>query len=123
VHAAEKPAYPQCDKGAGIRLGLYRVAKPIIEISRGIGRLAIGVLRGTGDLVSHTSALGPDVACCAAKAFFDVPAKFARSPLKAIFIHVSFLQNSQGQARQNKSPIGSSFLCRLAKALLLLDPD
>ena len=92
VHAAEKPAYPQCNEGAGVGLGLNCIAKLLIEISRGISRLAIGVLRGTGDLVSHTSALGRHVACCAAKAFFDLPAQFAGSSLKAIFIHVSFLQ-------------------------------
>jgi hypothetical protein len=64
--------------------------------------LAIGVLRGTGELVCHTFALGLHVTCYAAKTFFDLPAQFARFPLKAIFIHVSFLQSC---ARQNKSPI------------------
>jgi hypothetical protein len=105
VHAAEKPADPQCNEGAGIRLGLNHVAKPLIEISRGISRLAIGVLRGTGKLVCHTSAPGLDVACCAPEAFFDLAAQIARSSLEAIFIHVAFLQNFR--ARQNKSPIPS----------------
>ena len=55
VHAPEKPAYPQCNEGAGIGLGFNCVAEPLIEISRGISRLAIGVLRGTGDLVDRKS--------------------------------------------------------------------
>jgi hypothetical protein len=63
-----------------MRLGLNRFAKPLIEISHGIGRLAIRVLRGTGDLLSPSSALGLN-------AFFD-RRDARRPPLKAIFTHV-----------------------------------
>jgi hypothetical protein len=94
VQAAKKPTYPQCNEGARIGLGLDRVTKPLIDLagpsSRGIGRFAVDVLRDTGYLVSHAFALGLDVACCAAKAFFDLAAQIARSSLKAIFIHISF---------------------------------
>jgi hypothetical protein len=50
--------------------------------------LAIGVLRSTGDPVSHAPALALDVTCCAPEAFFDLAAQIARCSLEAIFIHV-----------------------------------
>jgi hypothetical protein len=98
ARSAENPADPKCNEGGGIRLGLNRVAKPVIEfsgrlviggtsdLSSGIGRLVIGgagdpfdgVLRDIRNLLSYASALSerPD----------------ARSPALTIF-H-AFLQNS-----------------------------
>jgi hypothetical protein len=82
--------------------------------------LAIGVLHGNGELVSYAFALDLDVACCAAKAFFDLAAQIAARgrPLGDEFRQILCSAHSTRERSHSKTQKEKGGLRRPSETLL-----